>query len=174
MKAFIQALLPALFLASAISAPSYSGTLEVPKGGVLREATLHGFSGNTKKLSSYRGKPLIINVWASWCGPCREEMGSLDRLALKYNGKQFNVIGISTDDYRNEALAFITQSGISFANYLDYKLQMETMLGANTIPLTVLVDANGRVVAKVYGAREWDSPEIVSAIAQAFRITLPR
>ena len=143
------------------------------EGGFLREATLHGLSGKTKKFSDYRGKPLIINVWASWCGPCREEMGSLDRLARRYNGKQFNIIGISTDDYGNEAAAFITNSKISFANYLDSKLTMENMLGANTIPLTVLVDAKGRVTAKVYGVREWDSPEIVEAIGNTFHIKLP-
>ena len=73
---------------------------EVEVGGFLREAQLQGLSGPSKKLSAYRGKPLIINVWASWCGPCRDEMESLQRLARSYGGKQFNVIGISTDDYR--------------------------------------------------------------------------
>lgn len=171
----MNATLSVFILVSAISAPAFAAAPgEVKEGGFLREATLHGFSGKTKKLSDYLGKPLIINVWASWCGPCREEMGSLDRLARRYNGKQFNIIGISTDDYGNEAAAFIRKSNISFANYLDNRLLMESMLGANTIPLTVLVDANGRVVGKVYGAREWDSPEIVEAIAQTFRFKLSR
>lgn len=73
-------------------------------------------------------------------------MGSLDRLARKYGGKQFNVIGISTDDDGNAAAEFIKKSKISFVNYLDSKVFLENMLGANTIPLTVLVDANGRVL----------------------------
>jgi thiol-disulfide isomerase/thioredoxin len=164
-----------VFLASAISATAFADTPgEVMEGEFLREATLRGFSGNTKTFSDYRGKPLIINVWASWCGPCREEMGSLIRLARRYNGKQFNVIGISTDDYRDKAAEFIRKAKISFANYLDSRLMLENMLGANTIPLTVLVDAEGRVLAKVYGAREWDSPEIVDAIAHTFHIRLPR
>ncbi|MDH5219168.1 MAG: TlpA family protein disulfide reductase, partial [Gammaproteobacteria bacterium] len=67
-------------------------------GSVLRDATLQGFGGDTLHLSELRGKPLIINVWASWCGPCRAEMGSLERLSKRYGGKQFNLIGISTDD----------------------------------------------------------------------------
>src|SRR3989338_1201682 len=160
----MKAIFLVFFWVSAISATAFAGTPgEVEIGGYLREATLHGFSGNTKKFSDYRGKPLIINVWASWCGPCRAEMGSLDRLARRYDGKQFNIIGISTDDYGNEAAAFIRKSKLSFANYLDSKLFMENMLGANTIPLTVLVDADGRVLAKAYGAHEWDSPEIVEA-----------
>ncbi len=99
-------------------------------------------------------------------------MGSLDRLARRYGGKRFNVIGISTDDYRDAAAAFIKKSGVSFANYIDSKVFLENMLGANTIPLTVLVDAEGRVLAKIYGVREWDNPDIVAAIGKTFRIKM--
>ena len=145
---------------------------EVAIGSYLREATLDGLNGKTKKFSDFKGKPLIINVWASWCGPCRAEMGSLERLARRYNGKEFNVIGISTDDYRNKATAFIKNTEITFENFLDNRLLLENMLGANTIPLTVLVDADGRVLEKVRGSREWDSPEIIDAIGEVFHIKL--
>ena len=152
---------------------AYTGTPgEVRVGGYLREAKLDRLSGKNKKLSDFKGKPLIINVWASWCGPCRTEMGSLERLAQRYNGKEFNVIGISTDDYRNKAEAFIRQTGITFENFLDSKLLLENMLGANTIPLTILLDDHGRVLEKVRGPREWDSPKIIAAIEQVFDIKL--
>ena len=152
-------------------ATPFTGTPgEVKIGGYLREAKLDGLNGRTKNLSAFKGKPLLINVWASWCGPCRAEMGSLERLAQRYNKKEFNVIGISTDDYRNKAETFIKQTGITFENYLDSKLLLENMLGANTIPLTILVDEHGRVLEKVRGAREWDNPEIVDAIEKVFRI----
>lgn len=141
---------------------------EVDVGGTLREASLYGFAGDFRKLSELRGKPLIINVWASWCGPCRAEMGSLDRLSRRYGGKQFNIIGVSTDDYVDAAAAFLAQAKVSFDNYHDKKLLLESMLGANTIPLTVLVDAKGRVVHKVHGSRQWDSPESLQLIAKAF------
>ncbi|MGB5517099.1 MAG: TlpA disulfide reductase family protein [Gammaproteobacteria bacterium] len=145
---------------------------EVGIGGYLREVTLDGLNGQAKKFSDFEGKPLIINIWASWCGPCRAEMGSLEQLAQRYNGKEFNIIGISTDDYRTNAEAFIEQTEISFENFLDHKLLLENMLGANTIPLTILVDADGRVLHKVRGSREWDSPEIISAIGEVFHIKL--
>ncbi len=163
----------AIFLASTLSATVLAGTPgEVKIGDYLREATLNGFDGKTKKLSDLKGKPLIINVWASWCGPCRAEMGSLERLAQRYNEKEFNLIGISTDDYRNAAEAFIKRSGITFENYLDSKLLLENMLGANTIPLTILVDADGRVLKKVRGAYDWDNPETIDAIGKAFDVKL--
>ena len=145
---------------------------EVEVGGYLREATLNAFSGKHKKFADFRGKPLIINVWASWCSPCRAEMGSLDNLARRYGGKQFNIIGISTDDDGYAAAAFIKKANISFENYLDSKVFLENMLGANTIPLTVLVDDKGRVLLKVRGNHQWDSPEYLELIGKTFKVKL--
>jgi thiol-disulfide isomerase/thioredoxin len=142
---------------------------EVKVGQVLREATLQGLNGPSRQLSQYRGRPLLINVWASWCGPCIEEMASLERLAWRDDRIAFSIIGISTDDYSDHALAFLNRSNATIRHYIDHALQMENMLGASQIPLTVLVDANGRVVDKIYGARQWDSAESLQLIARAFR-----
>jgi thiol-disulfide isomerase/thioredoxin len=171
----MRAILLVFVLASAISATAFASTPgEVEIGGYLREATLQGLVGKSEKFSDYKGKPLIINVWASWCGPCRAEMGSLERLARRYGGKQFNVIGISTDDDGKAAAAFIKKSKVTFENFLDSKVFLENMLGANTIPLTILVDAQGKVLEKARGPYEWDSPEVVDAIGKAFQIKLKR
>lgn len=145
---------------------------EVEVGGVLREAQMQGLSGPSKKLSAFRGKPLLINVWASWCGPCREEMGSLQRLSRRYGGKQFDVIGISTDDYPDRAAAFLKQTNTTFSNFIDSKLFLENMLGADRLPLTLLVDAQGRVLGKFYGAKQWDDPQALAIIAKAFDVKL--
>ncbi len=166
----LRLLIPLWFACTASLAGATPGEVEV--GGQLREAQLHGLTVADKKLSAYRGKPLIINVWASWCGPCRDEMGTLDRLARRYGGKQFNVIGISTDDYRDRALGFMQESRTSFPNYIDSQLFMENMLGANRIPLTLLVDSRGNVLAKYYGAKDWDSPAAHAVIAKAFNVKL--
>ena len=145
---------------------------EVEGGGMLREAQMQGLSGPSRKLSAFRGKPLLINVWASWCGPCREEMGSLQRLSRRYGGKQFDVIGISTDDYPDRAAAFLRQSGTTFSNFIDSRLVLENMLGADRLPLTLLVDAQGRVIGKFYGAKQWDSPEALEITGKAFHIRM--
>ncbi len=131
---------------------------------------MQGLLGPSRKLSEFRGKPLIINVWASWCGPCRLEMGSLERLSQSKAGKQFRVIGISTDDYVQAAQAFVQKTGTSFDHYIDAHLMLENMLGADRLPLTVLVDAKGRVLDKYYGAVQWDSAQAVDAIGKAFRL----
>jgi len=144
---------------------------EVPIGGVLRPAPMQGLSGPSRELSEFRGKPLIINVWASWCGPCRAEMGSLERLARR-GGNKFTVIGISTDDYPDKAMAFLKAYKTSFSHFIDTRLFLENMLGADRLPLTLLVDVQGRVLAKYYGAKEWDSPEALQVVEKAFRIKM--
>jgi thiol-disulfide isomerase/thioredoxin len=151
------------------SAAAARDAAEVEIGQTLRDATLIGLNGPPRKLSDYRGRPLVINVWASWCGPCRQEMASLERLAWQDHALPFAVIGISTDDHPANALALLSGSNTSLSHFIDTQLQLEAMLGATRIPLTVLVDAKGQVVDKVYGARQWDGPEAKALIETAFR-----
>ena len=127
-----------------------------------------GLNGPQRSLSSYRGRPLIVNVWASWCGPCRAESASLERLSWSEAGSRYVVIGISIDDDRNAALQWLRFSNATVSHYIDSRLTLEHMLGASNIPLTVLVDAGGRVVARFRGARQWDSAESIRMIERAF------
>jgi thiol-disulfide isomerase/thioredoxin len=145
---------------TACSASAWAKTPgEVEQGSVLREARMHGLNGPDRRLSEYRGKPLLINVWASWCGPCRAEMGSLERLAWKDQGKRVTVIGISTDDSEAAAKRYLQVANATLNHYMDRALELENMLGAERLPLTILVDAQGKVLGKFYGAREWDDAE---------------
>lgn len=170
MKRIYSLLLAGLLGSTTLALAKTPGEVEV--GSVLREATMQGLSGPSRQLSDFRGKPLIINVWASWCGPCRQEMGSLERLARRKGAHQFTMIGISTDDYPDRARGFLQSYKTSFSHFIDRQLLLENMLGADRLPLTLLVDAQGRVLAKYYGAAEWDSPEVVKLIEKAFRIRL--
>lgn len=160
-----------MYVAGLLCAVSAQTPGELGIGERLREASLQGLNGPARKLSEFRRKPLIINMWASWCGPCRAEMASLDRLAWLDVARHFSVIGISTDDDPEQARTWLQSSNATINQFLDQHLEMEHMLGASRIPLTVLVDADGRVVEKIYGAREWDSPESLQLIRRAFRIT---
>ena len=145
---------------------------EVPVGGTLRDASMRGLTGPARKLSAFRGKPLIINVWASWCGPCRAEMGSLQQLSQRAGAQAFQLIGISTDDYEDKAQAFLKTARTSFAHFIDHELELENMLGADRLPLTLLVDARGKVLGKYYGAADWNSTQALALVAKAFGISL--
>ena len=147
---------------------------EVEVGGILREAKLDPLSGKPRKLSDFRGKPLIINVWASWCGPCRAEMASLEALSRVDRKQQFRVIGISTDDDVNAARKYLRAAGLTFENFIDHKLELENMLGANTIPLTLLVDARGKVLYKARGSKDWMRGEWIGMIQMQFGIKIDR
>jgi len=170
MKTFLSLLLLCLVGSTTLAFAKTPGEVEV--GATLREATMQGLSGPSRKLSEFRGKPLIINVWASWCGPCRQEMGSLERLSRRHGGKNFTVIGISTDDYPDAARGFLQKAGTTFSHFIDSRLLLENMLGADRLPLTLLIDAQGRVLGKYYGAKEWDSPEALDVIGKTFRIPM--
>lgn len=148
-----------------------ASSAEVSVGEPLPNAPMQGLTGGSEFLSRYFGKPLIINVWASYCGPCLAEMGSLERLFQRY-GDRFNVIGISIDDYRERAEGFLAKAGTTFPHFIDRQLMLENLFGAKSIPLTLLIDAEGRVLQKVRGAQEWDSPEIIETIAMIYGIDL--
>jgi thiol-disulfide isomerase/thioredoxin len=157
-----------MLLATVATAEAPGAPAPVAVGRALPDVVMAGLNGPHRSLSSYRGHPLIINVWASWCGPCRAEAASLERLAWGAAGTQYVVIGISTDDDRNAALQWLKHSNATVNHYIDSRLTLEHMLGASSIPLTVLVDASGRVVARFKGARQWDSPESIRTIERAF------
>ena len=167
-------LLAALLLASCLAVPATAAPPEeVAVGQTLREATMRGLNTPARKLGEFRGKPLLINVWASWCGPCRAEMASLERLAWLDETQYFTIIGVSTDDYVDKAQAALTAWNSTITHFIDTNLELEKMLGANTLPLTVLVDADGRVLGKVHGAREWDSREALDYLHATFRHATP-
>jgi thiol-disulfide isomerase/thioredoxin len=155
-----------------LTTPAVAAAPEAPApvavGRLLPDVVMAGLNGPQRSLSSYRGRPLIVNVWASWCGPCRAEAASLERLAWSEAGSRYVVIGVSTDDDRAAALKWLRHSNATVSHYIDSRLTLEHMLGASTIPLTVLVDAGGRVVARFPGARQWDSAESIRMIERAF------
>lgn len=131
---------------------------------------MKGLNTADRKLSSMRGKPLIINVWASWCGPCVAEMGSLERMVWHEAMEGVHTIGVSTDDYRDRALALLRRTGGGIPHYIDRELELEELLGASTIPLTVLIDASGVVLDRVRGARAWDSEETIRSVVRTFKL----
>jgi thiol-disulfide isomerase/thioredoxin len=163
----VKQVVTAAFLCFAI-ANSAAIAVPVEKGGTLLDMTLQGLNGPARKLSEFRGRPLIINVWASWCGPCREEMASLERLAWRSESRYFAIIGISTDDDADRAKHLLKQINATISQFIDKDLRMENMLGASRLPLTVLIDGNGKVLEKIYGARQWDGADARRLIDEAF------
>jgi thiol-disulfide isomerase/thioredoxin len=160
----------AMFLASTAPAAPLAAPALVPVGQPVPDFRMAGLNGPPRSLTSFKGRPLIINVWASWCSPCRKEAASLELLAWSEKGAPYTIIGISTDDERSNALAWLKQSNATLSHFIDSAPHwpLEKSLGASSIPLTVLVDAKGRVVGRFRGARDWASADSIKLIERTF------
>lgn len=166
----LAAALPACGLAAAAAgAPA-----PLAVGDVLPAVTLRGLNGPDRLLSSYAGRRLLVNVWASWCGPCKAEAASLERYAWSDAGRHCAVIGISTDDDRRQAERWLRQSNATISHFIDQRLELERLLGAQRIPLTVLVAADGRVAGRIEGAREWDDAATRRLVDTLFAARTPQ
>ena len=125
--------------------------------------TVLDWDGNERKLSEFEGKPVILNFWASWCGPCKSEMPDFEEAYKKYEGK-IHFLMVCCADGSHEtvesAKAFIEESGYTFPVYFDTTLEAASLYGANSIPLTYFIDANGDLVTYGRGAL---SPEMLAA-----------
>lgn len=155
-------------LSTPVCAAAPDAAVPVAVGKPLPDVVMAGLNGPHRSLASYRGRRLIVNMWASWCEPCRAEAASLERLAWGQAGSRYVVIGISIDDDRDAALKWLRHSNATVSHYLDSRLTLEHIFGARSVPLTVLVDPRGRVVARFQGARQWDNVESIGMIEHAF------
>lgn len=127
--------------------------------------------GHELTLADFRGRVVLLNVWATWCVPCRKEMPTLDRLQARLGGKDFLVIALSIDRKGVDALRdFYRQVGVEkLAIYLDASGKGSHGLAIPGVPTTLLIDQEGREVARKMGAAEWDGPETVSLIERTMR-----
>ena len=130
-----------------------------------------GADGKPYTLSNFRGKVVLLNVWATWCAPCRKEMPALDQLQQKLGGAEFEVIALSIDSGGPAAVRrFYDEMGIrSLAVYVDPSMEGTGKLRALGIPTTLLLDSEGRERWRKSGPAEWDSPEIVESLRAKLR-----
>lgn len=121
---------------------------------------LRDLAGNMVSLSQLRGKVVLLNFWATWCGPCRIEMPAMEQLYRSYSRKDFEILAVSTDAQgASVTRPFQQEMGFTFPILHDADYRVGLMYGARSLPMTFMVDRNGIVRQKVPGARNWDAPE---------------
>lgn len=125
----------------------------------------------TRTIGSFQGKVVLLNLWATWCGPCREEMPALDRLQKELGSDRFEVVAVSVDKNGFEtSKKFLDGIGVkSLAHYADPSGRAATHVKALGMPATLLVDKNGREIGRLLGPAEWDSPDAKRLIEAALR-----
>lgn len=117
-------------------------------------------SDHTVRLNDLRGKIVVLNFWTTWCGPCVEEMPSLERLQ-KNMGSKVIVLAVSTDDDNDAYHQFLKKYGIDFLTVNDQKKKSAELYGTTGQPETFIIDPSGVVRRKFIGPEDWTSPEIV-------------
>jgi thiol-disulfide isomerase/thioredoxin len=124
--------------------------------------------GRPTTLAAFRGRPLLVNLWATWCAPCVVEMPSLDALARR-EGDALQVLALSQDiEGREKVDAFFAERNLSALEpYLDGELAFMTALGISILPTTILYDAEGREVWRMTGLAEWTDERTARLIAEA-------
>ncbi|MBT6295170.1 MAG: TlpA family protein disulfide reductase [Nitrospina sp.] len=126
---------------------------------------LRNIKGNYESLESYRGEVVVLNFWATWCTPCRIEMPSFEKLYRRYRSEGVTVLAITLDkNSENKIKSFVDEYGLSFPILLDEKGEVERLYPSMTIPFTYIIDRQGRIVARVDGAKNWESSETFEAI----------
>ncbi|CAN7661915.1 TlpA disulfide reductase family protein [Pararhizobium sp. LjRoot255] len=157
-----------IFMLRSPVAPSLEG---IPRGFVLKEVPrpvpdvqFTDGEGRPRALADFRGKVVLLNMWATWCLPCRKEMPTLDRLQAALGGGGFEVVALSVDRQGAEAVkAFYSEIGVrNLAVHVDASGQALSALAAVGLPTTILIDAEGRELGRLMGPAEWDAKDMVA------------
>lgn len=124
--------------------------------------------GRARALAEYRGQALVVNLWATWCEPCRREMPSLERLSRAARARGLTVIGITVDSDLNLAREFVLRHDLTFVNFSDPGMaRSRASLGIKALPETFVIDKEGRIVGRLLGARDWSADEARAWLATA-------
>jgi thiol-disulfide isomerase/thioredoxin len=164
MRCSLRAALVVLALTIPLPAAAFNFAPTTPKP--VPELTFEDAAGNPVTLEDFRGRVVVLNLWATWCGPCRKEMPSLDRLEAEHGPEGLSVVALSLDrGDEGQIQAFYDEVGIQTLKiYRDPSSAASRVLGAFGLPTTVVFDQEGREVGRVLGPAEWDSDEAVATL----------
>lgn len=148
----------------AAGAPENFTLLDTP--AAVPEISFEDGTGKPKTLADFSGKVVLLNIWATWCAPCRKEMPTLDRLQAKLGGPDFEVVALSMDRKGPDAVKkFFAETGVThLALNIDTSAKVMFTLGAVGLPMTVLINRDGKEIGRLIGPAEWDSPNMVDFI----------
>lgn len=138
---FKKLLLGTFFTVFAATSLASSGMI----GKQAPDFALKSSTGQNLRLSEYRGEVVMINFWATWCGPCRQEMPLLDDLYNRYERVGFQLLGVNIDDDSNRAMAMMRELGVNFPVLFDASKDVSKLYEVNAMPVTVILDREGNV-----------------------------
>lgn len=155
-----------LFCLLLVSAPLHAARLLSPvdEKPAAPDFTLNDSNGNPVSLADFRGRVLVINFWATWCPSCRKEMPSLDRAANWLKKYDAALIAINVGEKPKQVNRYLAEEPVGFPILLDPEMKVATEWDAMRLPVTYVIDPEGRIVYRALGSREWDAPELLVPI----------
>lgn len=142
---------------------SYLNYSPLITGRPAPEFRFPGIDGKMVSLSDYRGKVVLVNVWATWCPPCVDEMPSMEKLYLALKGENFELLAVSIDALGTKVVApFMKKYNLSFPALMDTDGSIQTLYQTTGVPESFIIDQEGILIQKIIGPRDWAKPEIVN------------
>jgi len=129
-----------------------------------RDFTLPLLGGGNAALSSYKGKVVILNFWATWCPPCRVEMPSMETLYQRFNAQGLEILAVDIGESASAIQQFIRSAGYTFPVLLDSANRVSSIYGIEAIPTTYIIDREGKIIGRVIGSIIWDNQRVIAAI----------
>ena len=132
-----------------------------------KDFVLPDMSGNEVRLEDFRGNVVVLNIWAMWCGPCREEMPSIERLYQEFKGRNLVVLTVSVDTADTGLVKnFVDKHGYSFPVLHDSRASIMKRFGIRFLPVTFLIDGEGKVIGKAVGPRDWGQAKVTRLLEE--------
>jgi thiol-disulfide isomerase/thioredoxin len=158
--------LRAILLAIMTSPAAYAFNFVATNGGPVPEVTFLDDDGNERSLQDFQGRVVVLNLWATWCAPCRKEMPSLDRLQAEHGGDDLEVIALAVDRGNlSKVLDFYAEVGVeNLAVYHDSTAKAGRTLRAPGLPTTLIIDREGQEIGRVLGDAEWDGEDVIALL----------
>ena len=164
----IQATLVLIVGLAACSQPA-PPTDRLVAGEPFPDIVLTGLDGSISHLSDYRGKLVVLNLWATWCEPCRRELPNLQQLSSSLDPQRVVVVGMAGDDDARLVGEYLRDKGVTFPNYIDKGQQISRQqLGVQLFPYTLLIAPDGHFIQRFAGPREWQRTEVIELLRRAF------
>ena len=144
--------------------------MPLQEGKPAPDFTFSDLDGRQVSLSDFRGKVVLVNIWATWCPPCRDEMPSMQKLYERFKGEHFEILAVSIDADGREAVApFMQQMNLTFPALLDPEEKIRSLYAITGVPESFIIDRNGILVQKVIGPRDWAAPKVFSFFENLLR-----
>jgi len=146
----------AALLAPAMLAGCKTASAPPAKGELAPDFVLPSIGGQSRKLSNYRGKVVLVNLWATWCPPCLEEMPAMERLWRRHKDAGFVLVAVSLDGDPKKVPPFVSSHKFSFPVALDPKMTVAEKYGVRALPSSFVIDRTGTMTGVALGPRAWD------------------